>query len=231
MPRGRSPAGGRGEQDRQGRCRPGSGQERTGGTRSHSRRVGCGENIFVNVSAITGEGIENLLESILLQAEILELEAVDKGNAKGIVVEASLDKGRGPGCHRAGAVRHVETGADAARRYPVRPRARDVRRRCQNIKSAGPSMPAVSARTVRRAQCGRRSVRRRERAQGARICRDSRSQDAREQTGRPAKGQSWQGMFDAMAEGEVAEINILVKADVQGSAEAIRECAGKTVHR
>jgi translation initiation factor IF-2 len=55
-----------------------------------------GENIFVNVSAITGEGIDGLLDSILLQAEVLELEAVDKGNAKGIVIEASLDKGRGP---------------------------------------------------------------------------------------------------------------------------------------
>ncbi|RLA07853.1 MAG: translation initiation factor IF-2, partial [Gammaproteobacteria bacterium] len=55
-----------------------------------------GENMFVHVSAITGEGIDALLDAILLQAEILELSAVDSGNAKGIVVEASLDKGRGP---------------------------------------------------------------------------------------------------------------------------------------
>ncbi len=55
-----------------------------------------GENMFVNVSAITGEGVDSLLDAILLQSEVLELRAVDKGNAKGVVVEASLDKGRGP---------------------------------------------------------------------------------------------------------------------------------------
>jgi len=55
-----------------------------------------GEDIFVNVSAKTGEGIDELLESILLQAEVMELKAVEDAQARGVVVEASLDKGRGP---------------------------------------------------------------------------------------------------------------------------------------
>ena len=55
-----------------------------------------GEDIFVNVSAKTGEGIDELLESILLQAEVMELKAVKDAQARGVVVEASLDKGRGP---------------------------------------------------------------------------------------------------------------------------------------
>ena len=54
-----------------------------------------GENIFVELSAKTGQGVDQLLESLLLQAEILELKAPDEGNAKGIVVESRLDKGRG----------------------------------------------------------------------------------------------------------------------------------------
>ncbi|QJC31742.1 translation initiation factor IF-2 [Enterobacteriaceae endosymbiont of Donacia tomentosa] len=55
-----------------------------------------GNNIFVNISAKTGEGINNLLNAIILQAEILELKAVNKGMARGTVIEAYLDKGRGP---------------------------------------------------------------------------------------------------------------------------------------
>ncbi|NNE38672.1 MAG: translation initiation factor IF-2, partial [Gammaproteobacteria bacterium] len=55
-----------------------------------------GDTIFVNVSAITGEGVDDLLENISLQAEILELKAVEKGAASGAVIESRLDKGRGP---------------------------------------------------------------------------------------------------------------------------------------
>ncbi|QJC29161.1 translation initiation factor IF-2 [Enterobacteriaceae endosymbiont of Plateumaris rustica] len=55
-----------------------------------------GKNIFVNISAILGTGINNLLDAILLQSEILELKAINKGMAKGIVIESYLDKGRGP---------------------------------------------------------------------------------------------------------------------------------------
>ena len=55
-----------------------------------------GETIFIPISAITGEGIDTLLDSVVLQAEILELKAHDKGPATGIVIESSLDKGKGP---------------------------------------------------------------------------------------------------------------------------------------
>src|SRR4030095_10474821 len=55
-----------------------------------------GQNIFVNVSARTGQGVDQLLESILLQAEVMELKAPRQGLASGIVIEASIEKGRGP---------------------------------------------------------------------------------------------------------------------------------------
>ena len=100
-----------------------------------------GENIFVNVSAITGEGIDALLESILLQAEILELQAVDKGNAKGIVVEASLDKGRGPVATvlvQSGLLRQGQMLLAGTQYGRVRAMYDE---NAKTIKSAGPSMP------------------------------------------------------------------------------------------
>ncbi|TNF90171.1 MAG: translation initiation factor IF-2, partial [Gammaproteobacteria bacterium] len=102
-----------------------------------------GENIFVNVSAITGEGVDNLLDSILLQAEILELEAVDKGNAKGIVVEASLDKGRGPVATvlvQSGLLQQGQMLLAGTQYGRVRAMYDES---ASTIKSAGPSMPAV----------------------------------------------------------------------------------------
>jgi translation initiation factor IF-2 len=156
-----------------------------------------GENIFVPVSAITGEGVDNLLDSILLQSEILELEAVAKGNAKGIVVEATLDKGRGPVATvlvQSGLLQQGQMLLAGTQFGRVRAMYDES---ASTIKSAGPSMPAVVLGL----------------------------------SGVPNAGDEVfvveNDMFDAMAEGEVAEINLLVKADVQGSSEAIRESLQK----
>jgi translation initiation factor IF-2 len=102
-----------------------------------------GENIFVPVSAITGEGVDNLLDSILLQSEILELEAVAKGNAKGIVVEATLDKGRGPVATvlvQSGLLQQGQMLLAGTQFGRVRAMYDES---ASTIKSAGPSMPAV----------------------------------------------------------------------------------------
>jgi translation initiation factor IF-2 len=102
-----------------------------------------GENIFVNVSAITGEGVDGLLDSILLQSEILELSAVDKGNAKGIVVEASLDKGRGPVATvlvQSGELKQGQMLLAGTQYGRVRAMYDEA---ASTIKTAGPSMPAV----------------------------------------------------------------------------------------
>jgi translation initiation factor IF-2 len=157
-----------------------------------------GENIFVPVSAITGEGVDNLLDSILLQSEILELEAVAKGNAKGIVVEATLDKGRGPVYDES----------------------------ASTIKSAGPSMPAVVLGLSGVPNAGD-EVFVVENERKAREFAETRESKIRESKLADQQKAKLQGMFDAMAEGEVAEINLLVKADVQGSSEAIRESLQK----
>ncbi|MCH6566423.1 MAG: translation initiation factor IF-2, partial [Proteobacteria bacterium] len=102
-----------------------------------------GDNIFVNVSAITGEGVDQLLDAILLQSEVLELKAVDKGNAKGVVIEATLDKGRGPVATVLVQSGELKKGQIllAGIQYG---RVRAIYDESANlIKSAGPSMPVV----------------------------------------------------------------------------------------
>jgi translation initiation factor IF-2 len=99
-----------------------------------------GESPFVGVSAKTGQGIDELLEQVLLQAEVLELTAPVDAPAKGLVIEARLDKGvvrwRPSWCCRA-----PETWRRAAGWRGVRTRARHARRERQAVDSAGPSIP------------------------------------------------------------------------------------------
>ncbi len=185
-----------------------------------------GENIFVNVSAVTGEGVDALLESILLQAEILELKAVEKGSAKGIVVEASLDKGRGPVATvlvQSGKLQQGQMLLAGTQYGRVRAMYDESARK---IKSAGPSMPAVVLGLSGVPEAGDEVfvVENERRAREFAQIRETKIREARLADQQKAK---LQGMLDAMAEGEVAEINILVKADVQGSAEAIRESLEK----
>ncbi|HEY8509288.1 MAG TPA: translation initiation factor IF-2, partial [Steroidobacteraceae bacterium] len=102
-----------------------------------------GQNIFVNVSARTGEGIDALLEAILLQAEILELKAPRQGLASGIVIESSVEKGRGPvatvlvkkGTLRAGDP--ILAGSEYGRVRAM------FNENGQQVQEAGPSMPVV----------------------------------------------------------------------------------------
>ena len=185
-----------------------------------------GENIFVNVSAITGEGIDGLLDSILLQAEVLELEAVDKGNAKGIVIEASLDKGRGPVATvlvRSGLLQQGQLLLAGTQFGRVRAMYDES---ASAIKSAGPSMPAVVLGLSGVPNAGDEVfvVENERKAREFAATREAKTRESKLADQHKAK---LQGMFDAMEEGEVAEINVLIKADVQGSSEAIRESLEK----
>jgi translation initiation factor IF-2 len=185
-----------------------------------------GENIFVNVSAITGEGIDGLLDSILLQAEVLELEAVDKGNAKGIVIEASLDKGRGPVATvlvRSGLLQQGQLLLAGTQFGRVRAMYDES---ASAIKSAGPSMPAVVLGLSGVPNAGDEVfvVENERKAREFAATREAKTRESKLADQHKAK---LQGMFDVMEEGEVAEINVLIKADVQGSSEAIRESLEK----
>ena len=185
-----------------------------------------GENMFVHVSAITGEGIDSLLDAILLQAEVLELEAAATGNARGIVVEASLDKGRGPVATvlvQSGTLRQGQMLLAGTQFGRVRAMYDES---AKAIKEAGPSMPAVvlGLSAVPNAGDEVYVVENERKAREFASTRDARIRESKLADQHSAK---LLGMFDAMEEGEVAEINILVKADVQGSTEAIRESLEK----
>jgi len=185
-----------------------------------------GENIFVNLSAITGEGVSELLDAILLQSEVLELEAVDKGNAKGIVIEATLDKGRGPVATvliQSGELikgQILLAGTQYGRVRALYDESANV------IKSAGPSMPVVVLGLSGVPNAGD-EVFVVENERKAREFAGTRETKIRETKLADQQKAKLQGMFDAMTEGEVTEVNLLIKTDVQGSAEAIRDALNK----
>ncbi len=185
-----------------------------------------GDYMFVNVSAHTGEGVEALLEAILLQAELMELQASDQGLAKGIVVEASLDKGRGPvatvlvqsGKLEKGQI--LLAGTEFGRVRAMYDEA------AKPIKEAGPSMPVVVLGLSGTPKAGDEVfvVENERRAREIAQTRETRIRESRLAAQQKAK---LQGMFDAMTEGDVADLNLLVKCDVQGSVEALGDALTK----
>src|SRR6056297_3331823 len=184
-----------------------------------------GEEIFVPVSAITGEGVDALLDAVLLQAEVLELKAVPDRRCRGVVVESSLDKGRGPvatilvldGTLKKGDM--VLAGEEFGRVRAMFDEAG------QAIEEAGPSIPAeiLGLSGVPNAGDDVLVVADERKAREAA---DQRKSQARE--GRLAERQAakLQNLFDQMGEGTVGDpqaVNLVIKADVQGSVEALRD--------
>jgi len=181
-----------------------------------------GDTMFVQVSAKTGDGIDNLLDAILLQAEVLELKAVIEAPARGIIVESSLDKGRGPV-----ATVLVQTGTLNAGDLLVsgqefgRVRALLDENRNQ-IKSAGPSMPVevLGLSGVPNAGDDVMVVGSERKARELAEMRQEKSRDNRMADQKTAKLDEF---FSHMSEGETNFVNLIVKADVQGSVEALKE--------
>jgi translation initiation factor IF-2 len=185
-----------------------------------------GDTQFVQVSAKTGQGIDQLLEAVLLQSEVLEITAVHDGLARGIIVESSLDKGRGPVATvlvQSGTLKRGDAVVAGAEFGRVRALFDENGR---SVKEAGPSIPvqvlglsaAPSAGDDLVALADERKARevaelRRERY------RDSRLADQ--------KAAKLDQLFSQMSEGEIAYVNLIVKADVQGSVEALRESLQK----
>jgi translation initiation factor IF-2 len=185
-----------------------------------------GDHMFVNVSAHTGEGIDELLEAILLQSEVLELTAPTEGLAKGIIVEASLDKGRGPVATvlvQSGTLKQGEILLAGTEFGRVRAMYDE---NSQMIKTAGPSIPAVVLGLSGTPKAGDEVfvVENERRAREIAQTRETRIRETRLAEQQKDK---LAGMFDAMGEGDVAELNLLVKCDVQGSVEALSDALRK----
>jgi len=181
-----------------------------------------GEALFVPVSAKTGEGIEDLLEGILLQAELLELKAVPDRRAQGLVVESSLDKGRGPV-----ATLLIQNGTlkrgDMVLAGQEYGRVRAMFDESGNkIKSAGPSMPVVVLGLSGVPYAGDEvlAVANERKAKEAASQRKDRLREGRLAQQQAANLQS---LFDNMGKGEQLSVNLLIRADVQGSVEALKD--------
>ncbi|ERF78091.1 translation initiation factor IF-2 [Gallibacterium anatis] len=179
-----------------------------------------GDTQFVNVSAKKGIGIDELLDAILLQAEVLELKAVKDGMASGVVIESYLDKGRGPvatvlvqsGTLNRGDI--VLCGLEYGR---VRAMRNEIGK---EVKSAGPSIPVeiLGLSGVPSAGDEMTVVRDEKKAREVALYRQGKFREVKLARQQKAK---LENMFSSMTEGDVSELNIIVKADVQGSVEAI----------
>ncbi|MFU8821972.1 MAG: translation initiation factor IF-2, partial [Gammaproteobacteria bacterium] len=181
-----------------------------------------GDTQFVNVSAHTGEGVDTLLESVALQAEVLELAAVVSGPAKGVVIESSLEKGRG-----AVATVLVQQGTlqagDAllAGREYGRVRAM-FNEHGKPVKEAGPSTPVQVLGLSGTPMAGDDVVvlPDERKAREVALHRQGKFRDVKLAKQQASK---LEDVFTQMEEGNASAVQLLIKADVQGSAEALRD--------
>ncbi|GAA0785231.1 MULTISPECIES: translation initiation factor IF-2 [Pseudomonadati] len=179
-----------------------------------------GDNMFVHLSAKTGEGVDELLEGILLQSEVLELKAVRDTMAAGVVIESQLDKGRGPvatilvqeGTLRQGDI--VLCGLEYGKIRAMKDE------NGKPITEAGPSIPVeiLGLSGVPSAGDEATVVRDERKAREVALYRQGKFRDVKLARQQKSK---LENMFANMTEGEVQELNIVLKADVQGSLEAI----------
>ena len=185
-----------------------------------------GDVICVPVSAKTHMGIDKLLESILLVAEMMELKANPDRRAKGIVIEAKLDKGRGPvatllvqnGTLRTGDI--VVAGTTVGR---VRVMTNE---RGKKLEEAGPSVP-VEVMGLDEVPTGGDKFDAVSDEKLARELVEQRKHEQKEEQFKQFQKVTLDNLFSSINEGELKELNIIVKADVQGSVEAVRQSLEK----
>jgi len=179
-----------------------------------------GDAMFVEVSAKTGQGIDDLLDAVLLQAEILELKAPSNTPAKGIVVEGRLDKGRGPVTTllvQSGILNPGDTLLAGTAFGRVRAMIDELGK---NIKQAGPSIPVevIGLSDVPNAGDEFIVINDEKKAREVALFRQGKYRDVKFAKQQASK---LENMFDQMAEGEVKILPLIIKADVQGSYEAL----------
>ena len=186
-----------------------------------------GDVQIVPVSAKTGDGVDNLLESILLQAEVMELTAVKDGRAAGVVVESSLDKGRGPvatvlvqqGTLKKGDF--IVCGVEYGRVRAL------FNESGQQVDAAGPSIPVQLLGLSGVPEAGDDFIV----VQDERLAKDvalERQHKRRDARLLKQAGNRMEDIMAQMGQGEGAQtLNLVVKADVQGSAEALRDALTK----
>lgn len=185
-----------------------------------------GDSPFVPVSAKTGTGIDDLLENVLLQAEVLELKAPVEAPAKGIVIEAKLDKGKGPVATilvQSGTLKRGDMVLAGQAYGRVRAMLDETGK---NTKDAGPSIPVEIQGLSEVPGAGEEVlvVQDERKAREIALFRQGKFRDVKLAKQQAAK---LENMFEQMAEGEVKTLPLIIKADVQGSQEALAQSLNK----
>lgn len=182
-----------------------------------------GSTEFVPVSAKSGEGIENLLETILLTAEILELKANPDRNARGLVIEAELDKGRGPVATvlvQKGTLHVGDFISAGASHGKVRAMIDDKGRR---VREAKPSTPVEILGLSDVPSAGEVFIVHENDKSAKSYAETYMAQHKEEMLADTKTKMSLDDLFNQIQEGNLKELNLIVKADVQGSVEAVKQ--------
>ncbi len=182
-----------------------------------------GSTIFVPVSAKTGEGMEELMEMILLTAEVMELKANPNRRARGLVLEAELDKGRGPVATvlvQKGTLRVGDAIAAGSAHGKVRAMMDDKGRR---VKEAGPSVPVEILGLNDVPNAGEVVVCCKNEKEARSFAETFIAQNKVKLLEDTKSKLSLDDLFTQIQEGNLKELNIIVKADVQGSVEAVKQ--------
>ena len=178
-----------------------------------------GDSMFIEVSAKTGQGIDSLIDAILLQAEILELKAPINTPAKGIVVEGRLDKGRGPVTTllvQSGFIRPGDILLAGNAFGKIRGMLNEI---AKNVKEAGPSIPVevIGLSEVPKAGDEFIVLNDEKKAREIALFRQGKFRDVK----LAKQASKLENVFDQMTEAEARFLPLIIKADVQGSAEAL----------
>ena len=185
-----------------------------------------GEHIFVHVSAKSGEGVPDLLDAIILQAEMLELKAKADCPAEGVVIEARLDRGRGPVASilvQSGTLKKGDILLAGEHYGRIRTMTNE---NGQEIAEAGPAIPVevLGLSGVPKAGDEATAVSDERKAREVANYRHNRERDLKLAQQQKAK---LDNMFATMEAGDISTLNLVVKADVQGSVEALNEALTK----
>ena len=185
-----------------------------------------GDTMFVTISAKSGQGIDELLDAVLLQSEVLELTAHTDGAAKGVVIESRLDKGRGPVATilvQSGTLRKGDILLAGLQYGRIRALVSD---NGTSIDSAGPSMPVevLGLSAIPHAGDEAIVVPDEKKAREVALFRQGKFRDVK--LARRQKT-SLEGIFENMTVAELKTLNIVLKADMQGSVEAIADALVK----
>ena len=182
-----------------------------------------GSTIFAPVSAKTGEGIDNLLEMILLTADVLELKANPKRQARGLVIEAELDKGRGPVATvlvQKGTLHVGDFISAGASHGKVRAMVDDKGRR---VKDAGPSTPVEILGLNDVPNAGEIFICHPNDKEAKNFADTFIAQNKEKLLEDTKAKMSLEDVFSKIQEGNLKELNLIIKADVQGSVEAVKQ--------